>query len=308
MSAIITQSIYSRALAIQRKLGRPYTPLPLSTIGELLAMSRAVPWLPQNGNASKEIFAEYNPAEDTNGIAMKYMMIGNNGHQTIYGENLHAGMPAPIDWAANNGGLYHAIPFKVVPMDAPLSPSERAKYRCRIPLEIDGELYESYWVKVIEYPNVEPEYRIYRKENNTITDSALWVPTIDNLMPQHPTGDLTKDKTHVSVTQPYSAMFSTVEINDIVDACRVLFGRVEAAMISEIAMCHGVEKPVTERYDVTGTTKNPIQSGLLHEVTALQVDTHLSLVQPVAYNHVGFGIDLDVGGGVPLYPTSKTGD
>lgn len=308
MAAIITQTIFSRALAMQRKLGKPYTPLPLSTINELLAMSRAVPWLPQNGNAFKEVYADYDPAEDTNNMAMKYLMIGNNGHYTIFGEGLHAGMPSPRDWAANNAGMYYAIPFKVVPADSPLSPSERSKYRLRVPIEIDGELYESYWAKVVEYPNVEPEYRIYRKENNVITDSAIWAPTIDNLMPTQPTGDLTKDKTHVSVTQPYSALFSTTEINDIVDACRLLFGREEAAMISEISLCHGVEKTVKERYDVTGNVKNPIQTGLLYEAVAVQVDTHLSLVQPIAYNHVGFGIDLHVGGGVPLYPTSKTGD
>ncbi len=306
--SIITQTIYSRALAMQRKIGKPYDPLPLSTINELLANSRAVPWLPQNGNAAKEVYAEYDSAQDTNSMVMKYLMVGNNGHRTVYGENLHAGMPAPIDWAANNGGFYSALPLKIVPMDTPLSPSERAKYRMRIPLEIGGSLYESFWAMVIDFPNNAPEYRTYRKEKNVIVDSALWAPSIDNLLPQHPTGDLTQDKTHISVTQPYNAVLSTSMINDIVEACVLLFGRPEAAVISEIAACHGVDKPVTARHGVDGGTASSIQSGLFFETVAMQIDTHISLVQPISYNHTGFGVDLQVGGGVPLYPTSSNGN
>lgn len=305
---IITQTIYSRALAMQRKIGKPYDPLPYSTINELLSLSRAVPWLPDNGNAARETHPEYDSAQDTNSMVMKYLMIGNNGHRTIYGENLHSGMPAPIDWAANNGGFYNAIPFKVVPIEDALSPNERAKYRMRVVLQIDGSLYESYWAMVVDFPNNAPEYRIYRKENNVIVDSALWTPTIDNLLPQHPTGDLTQDKTHVSVTQPYNAILTPTMINDIVEACVLLYGRPEAAMISEVAMCHGVDKSVTSRYGVEGGSPSTIQNGLFFEAVALQVDTHLSMVQPISFNHTGFAVDLQVGGGVPLYPTSSTGN
>lgn len=305
--SIITQTIYSRALAMQRKLGKPYTPLPFSTINEALANSRAVRWLPANGNASKEVYEAYDPVKDTNNMLMKYLMIGNNGHTTIYGEDLHAGMPAPIDWAANSSGLYSALPLKIVSMDTPLSPSERASLRLRIPLEIDGNLYESYWARIVEFPNNEPEYSIYRKENNTITDLALWTPTIDNLLPKQPQGDLTNDHTHVSATQPYTAMFSTSMIDDIVSACVLLFGRTEAAVISEVAICHGADKPVTSQYNAAGTSTTAIQSGLLFETVAMQIDTHLSMVQPISYNHAAFGVDLQVGGGIPLYPTSKGG-
>lgn len=303
--SIITQTIYSRALAMQRKLGKPYTPLPFSTINEVLANSRAIRWLPANGNAGKEVYEAYDAAKDTNNMLMKYLMIGNNGHTTVFGENLHAGMPAPIDWAANNGGLYSPLPLKIVSMDTPLSPSERASLRLRVPLEIDGNLYESYWARVVDFPNTEPEYRIYRKEKNTVTDSALWTPTIDNLLPEHPQGDLTNDKTHVSVTQPYNAMFSTSMIDDIVAACVLLFGRPEAAVISEVAICHGADKPVTAQFNASGAGPSAIQSGLLFETVAMQVDTHISMVQPISYNHTGFGVDLQVGGGTPLYPTSK---
>lgn len=304
---IITQTIYSRGLATQRKIGQPYELLQYSTINEALNNAQAVPNQPTVPTAGSEVVEQYDAQNDTNSMVMKYMVIGNNGHQTIYGEHLHSGMPAPIDWAANNSGMYWMIPFIIVDADHDLSASERAKYRLRKVLLVGGILRVAYYAMVLNFPTGSPEYRIYRKENNTITDSAIFTPTLSQLIPVHPSGDLVNDKTHVSVTQPYSALFTTEMINNIINACNLLYGTSAAAVISEIGICHAVDKPVTARYPLTGT-QNPanITPGTFFETVGMQVDTHVSLVQPISYNHTGFGVDLHVGGGVPLYPTSTT--
>lgn len=306
---IITQTIYARALAAQRKIGQPYELLPYSTINEALDNPQAVPNQAPVPTAGREVFAPYDAENDTNSYVMRYMTIGNNGHRTVFGANLHGGMPAPMDWAANNSGMYWMLPFIIVEADHDLSQSERQKYCLRKVHYLNGQYYIGYYGLVISFPTGSPEYRIYRKENNVITDSAVFTPSMDQLVPTHPTGDLTNNKTHVSVTQPYSAMFTTEMINNIVNACNLLYGTSAAAVISEIGICSAVEKTVTARYPLTGTQNpSPITPGLFRETVGMQIDTHVSLVQPISFNHTGFGVDLQVGGGVPLYPTSSTED
>lgn len=304
---IITQTVYANALAMQQKIGKPYEPLQYSTINEALSNPNAIPNQPAISTAGSEVFDEYDADTDTRSFLMKYMVIGNNGHQTIFGENMHTGMPAAMDWASNNSGLYNMIPFLMVPIDQPLSPSQRNKYRLRKVLQVGNELYEAYYALVISFPDSPPDYRIFRKENNQIIDSQTFQPTQSQLIPVHPQGDLTNNKTHVSATQPYSAIFTTEMINNIINACVLLYGSAATAVISEIGICHGVEKAVTARYPTSGTqTPVGVSANAFYEIVATQVDTHVSLVQPISNNHVGFSIALDVGSGSPLYPTSTT--
>ncbi len=304
---IITPTVYAQALAAAKKVGGVHLVPPYTTINEQLRQSQINPNIPNPATAGLEVTDEYDPETDTAGMLMRYLVLGNRGHYTWYGDTPDDGVPSAVEHASNDSGLYRPIPFLSRPIESDLTPSQRQRYRLRVPLTIDGSLRAFYFGRVLDLTTATPDMIIYRLENSQVVDQAVFTPSIDNLLPQHPTGDLTNDKTHIAVTIPYAINFTTTEINEIVDACTLLYGDARRAYISEIAICHAVDKTVTHRYPVSGQqTATAIPEGTYFEAVAMQVDTHVTLTQSLSQNQVGFGISMQVGGGRPLYPTSST--
>ena len=307
-SVIVTPTVYSQGLAACRKVGAPWVVQPFTTINEQLNNAAALPFQPSPNTLGVETFAPYDPAVDTAGMLMRYLTLGNRGHYTWYGDNADDGIPAAVEHATTDSGLYRPIPWLIVPIDQDLTASQRASYRLRKVLSINGALYVGYYARIMDLTTTIPIQQLYALINNQIVDATTFVPNADNNVPQHPVGDLTNDNTHVAITIPYQLQFTTAEINNIIAACTLLYGDARYAFVSEVATCQGVDKQVLTRYPSSGT-QNPtaVPPNTYYEVCACQPDTFVDLTQSLSTNQVGFGISLQVGGGRPLYPTSSTG-
>lgn len=307
-SVIVTPSIYAQGLAACRKVGAKWNVDPFTTVTEELNNSTAVPFQPTPNTLGLETYDPYDPNADTAGLLMRYLMIGNRGHYTWYGDNSADGVPAAVEHATSDSGLYRPIPFICVPIDQDLTASQRAIYRLRKVLSINGSLYVAYYARILDLTTTTPIQQMYHLVNNQIVDQTPFVATVDNNVPQHPVGDLTNDNTHIAITIPYAINFTTDDINNIINACTLLFGDARYAFISELVTCHGIDKQVNTRYPTSGA-QNPtaVPANTYYEVAGCQVDTSVCLTQSLSQNQVGFGISLQVGGGRPLFPTSSTG-
>ena len=78
---------------------------------------------------------------------LRYFGIGVNGKYNVNDTNLSA--------AYNPSGeemdLYSPIPFRVVPRNADLTAAERAQYRLRQLVTVNGTEYWCYWLKLIDF-------------------------------------------------------------------------------------------------------------------------------------------------------------
>lgn len=307
-SVIVTPTLYAQGLAAVRKVGAQWTVDPFTTVNEQLNNAASVPFQPTPNTLGMETYTPYAPATDTSGMLMRYLMLGNRGHKTWYGEDIDDGVPSAVEHATSDSGLYRPIPWVVRPVTSDLTPSQRSKYRLRKVLKINNVLYAAYYARIMDLTDTTPVQQMYHLVNNAIVDQTTFTANADNNNPRHPVGDLTNDNTHIAITIPYSLNFTQADISNIIDACTLLFGDARYAFISEIAMCHGVDKQVLTRYPTSGV-QNPVAvaANTYFEVCACQVDSHVTMTQSLSQNQVGFGINLQVGGGRPLYPTSSTG-
>lgn len=82
---------------------------------------------------------------------IRYFGIGTNGRYPITDPD--TSLMQTRDPSPENLDLYGAIPFRVVPVDADLSPEERANYRMRVRTPFNGQEYWCYYLKLIDFSN-----------------------------------------------------------------------------------------------------------------------------------------------------------
>lgn len=91
--------------------------------------------------------ANNNPVAPTIG----YFGVGIRGFYNITADDEISPLSQPYAPKATEMDLYRPIPIRCVPKDYDLSASERAKYRMRTEMVIDGNTYICYWLKVLEF-------------------------------------------------------------------------------------------------------------------------------------------------------------
>lgn len=305
--AIVTQSMIAQSITICKKLGVPHLLLPFTTINEVLDSSQGVPNQPSIATVGKELTDEYDPVGDTDAIRLRYLIIGNNGHQTIHAERVTAGIPTEIEHSVKDFGLYNIIPFIARPYGDDLTPTERQRYRLRKVIEVDGTLYVMYFALILPPLTASPTFSIYTVENGQTVGLQPFIPSNDELLPSHPVGDISSNNTHIAATIPFAVSLNEQETQEVASACNILFGSPELALISEIATCTGVEKSVLQRYPATGPQEpqaTPV--GLYYEAVAVQVDTHITTIQKVSEASTGLYLGMQIGAPSPLYPNASS--
>lgn len=305
--AIVTQSVIAQAINICKKLGVPHQIPPLTTINEALDNPQAVPNQPSISTVGRELTDEYDPVTDTDAIRLRYLIIGNSGHQTIYAERVTAGIPTEIEHSVKDFGLYNMIPFIARPIGSDLSPTERQRYRLRKVVEVDQVLYVLYFAMVLPPITASPMFSIYNVENGQTLGLQPFIPSNDELLPTHPVGDLSAINTHIAATVPFQITLSEQEAQEVASACNILFGSPDVALISEIATCTGVEKMVLQRFPVIGAQEpQAVPSGIYYEAKAVQIDTHITTIQKVSEASTGLYLGMQLGAPSPLYPNAAS--
>jgi len=87
-------------------------------------------------------------AEPTIIPSLRYMGIGIKGYYNIDDDVLSEA----YNPRASNMDLYDPIPFRIVPWNEDLTPTERAMYRMRTLVTVGSNKYFAYWLKVLTFP------------------------------------------------------------------------------------------------------------------------------------------------------------
>lgn len=203
--------------------------------------------------------------QDTREIKVACICIGNGGHMLRLDGNQVIPSFQPREHYATDTGLFNQIPFVAKPIEADLPASEQARFCLRRTAIIKGKLHVLYYGRTIDsvsIPNATTTKRIITNNggvtNDVITD---WVPTAADLSPvmsdRSPSG--TTEQVYVSAAIRDEIIFTEQDVQNLKEACALLFGSESAAIISEVAVCTGVRRAIEKRYDDAGNSKIPVQ-------------------------------------------------
>lgn len=228
--------------------------------------------------------------------ALRYWTIGNGGHDFIPAAN-GIGKPTPLQHRATDAGLYSPIPFVLREPVNDLTPAQRLKYRLRVPMQIGGVNYIAYYAKVIDYTGVAPQMELQtRNEDGTVT-VIPFVPNSSNLNPTppdvSPTGVNVVTGEYVNVATRTPINLTADDVAELVNVANILYGDPDLAIISEVALCSGVDKSVTG-----GGNGQPTIT--YTEAIACQINTIFNAFYALQYADEGINILMDIGSTEPL--------
>lgn len=228
-----------------------------------------------------------------------YFCIGNGGHTITVGAD-NTPVMKPQQFKATNASLYRPIPFVIRALGNDLSGAERAKYCGRRLETIKGTTYIVYYIKRIETTNVVPTMNLTTVTNG-VSVTTPFVPDSSNLNPTPPAIStpqiITADGSYVSATAQLSVILNEIDTSEFLNAIMIIYGDINYAMISEMALVSGIDKQVTV-LDPGGTQFN------MKEVIAAQVCDLANVGAALQFNPEGTTFALDIGATEPLTKVS----
>lgn len=317
---IITRTVLGSQLQTERGLGLKHNVQEYTTLNQAISERTIISNLPEPLTKGMEVLPDYDYQTDSDKIFTQYLCIGNGGHKILAGStsanggfnsspgesNVTNAIPytLPVPHLATDTGLYHPIPFLVRPVTADLTIAERRDYALRRTIEKDGVLYAAYFARKINYSQVTPVANVTHVVDGESTTTEL-VYTMNNLRPSHPTEDVSYNASYANVSASVTVLWDEDQIQDIKDACRILYGSDNFAIISEIAICSGVEKPIAQKYPNTGVqTPTVVANNTFFEAVACQVVMHITTHIPISFADREYKLELDLGATEPLFGVS----
>lgn len=251
----IVRTIFAAHIQTCKLLGRPFNVLPNSTLNQKFSVVET------ELNAANEI------------PTLKYIAIGNKGSSYDIGAD-NTILIKPTPHLPRHASLYNFIPFIAREASNDLSAAERVNYRMRVLRTVNSVDYVFYYLKVFNTTNVTPEVEL-RNVNDGVITSTPFTPLISDLSPtppvitnlnlNSPNGD------YLISTAKLDFNLNQVEINEIIDACNILYGDDRYAVINEIALCTGIDRNVSGQF---GSTVAPYTEAVVAQVAAFVSEYH----------------------------------
>lgn len=272
----VIRTIYGAHLQTCKLLNKPFTVLPNSTL-----------------NQKFDLFADQVPGVNEY-PHLGYIGIGNKGttYEVISGGFLFT---TPIPHLARHASLYNHIPFIVRSVNDDITSTERLKYRLRVPITIGGQQYVAYYLRVMSLDNVVPGVELRNVTDDVITNIPF-APELSDLAPTHPVLSNvnlnTPNGDYVVSTAKVVFTLNELDIQNIMEACSLIYGDPRYAVINEISLVSGIDKLQTGVFG--GTTIN------YTEVITAQTVAFLSQNHILTDSTTEVQIGLNVGSVEPL--------
>ena len=268
----ITPTIYGSMLATAKQLGIKHKVLNKSTLND------------------KHDILETETPDDSEIASIGCFAIGRGGMRLISGlsgERITAPTPHNPDHAA----LYEQIPFVLREINNDLTVPERANYALRKKMNIGGKDYFAYYLRRINKAGVEVV-----AEKVTVTDgvptTVPFQPSSSNLSPTPPnipnSGAIPTSGVSLTTSGVVKLELSQSETAEVLAACRILYGDIIYATITEIGLISGVDRLVNVDDGAGGSIS-------FKEYITAQVAVHITTNCPLAYSNNGFDQEIDLG-------------
>ncbi len=313
-SRIVTRTAIGASIQTSRGLGLKHNIQDFTTLNQAINERTIIANLPEPITMGMEVLPVYDYQTDSDLLSSQYLCIGNGGHKVITGGNstgtgssVNNGttnaipFTVPVEHQATDTGLYNMIPFLGRTVAKGLTIAERRDYGLRRTIMKNGELWEFYFARKLKRDRLTPTINITHVVDGE-SSTAEFVPTINNLKPVHPTEDTSYNGSYATVTVPVEVVWDERQIQDIRDACRVLYGTENVAIISELSICSGVEKPIVQKYPNSGPqTPVNVATNTFFEAVACQVVMHITTYIPINFSEREYKLEMDFGATEPLY-------
>ena len=271
-----TRTIYNVKLQTHMMANLPYTPLPNTTLNEKFNILeyKQHRCLPTEGR----------PIYPT----IKGIMLGNGGAEILDSDlgNMKLGKHSPVD-----GALFNHIPFVIRPEEEDLLGEERAKYRFRREMYIDGKKHYGYYIKLftdkdlyyrpeilcVDNSKVVPSIKIFNTDRSDILNP---VPEKDNRMSTYENSIYT-----VNILR-FEFKLSDNELRELQNVFKLL--KIKDYLLTELAVVTGIDWEDEEYNDE-----------LIYTQVAYFIDISLNLE---AINDKILVTNIEIGGGeiIPL--------
>ena len=276
MSNLTTRTVYGSELQTVLYTGRPFVVRPNTTLNEKLGILPGA--TPGAGNVP----------------TLKLLCIGNGGHKY---ETSADGIPVnvTIKHDPTDAALYRQIPWVLRPSSSDLSTAERAKYALRRARTYNSVNYIAYYGRRLDLTNPTLALEIETITNGSSATSQF-VPSPANLSPTpleiQDSGSNALNGQYVNVNLPTTLALTAAEVAEIINACTIIHGNANAAIISEIALVSGSDRAIT------------IENGVsFNEVVAAQVNTFIGEYVSLVNTSQGYNGSYNLGANEPLLRT-----
>lgn len=227
--------------------------------------------------------------------------IGDGGHKAVTGVN---GRPliTPVDHQADHAALYNHLPFVLRSLDNDLTPDERKKYALRKEVEIEGRYYYGYYGRRLNLADVSIVLKRSKKIDGEVV-SNVYVPNSSNLSPVPPdmdsTGVVTTSGEYLSSSATVTIKFDQNDVNEFINVARIVYNDDIYAVISEIALCTGVDRVVAG-----SSTNGQIN---YNEIVGCQVSAFVPVHYEMVYHSEGFDFKTEIGAVEPMLGSDSIG-
>lgn len=225
---------------------------------------------------------------------LKYIGIGNGGHKTAIGVGGIAKIEV-IQHMPRNAALYNQLPFKLRLPEEDLTIDERANYRLRRLEVYNGVTYIAYYLKVLNLDNSIPQMDL-KSVVDGVTYSNGFNPVIEDLNPTPPnlsnTGVNVTTGDYIACTAKVPFTMDRNDIDDFLNVADIIYGDRAYAMISELALCSGVDRSVDGTFNGV--------SSYYTEAIAVQVINFMSAIYPLNFTNNELSLLFNAGAAEPL--------
>lgn len=232
--------------------------------------------------------------EPTDKLSVQYVAIGNGGHKSVVGKD-NLALFNSIPHQPRHTALYKHMPFIMRPADADLIAAERVNYRLRKEIMVNGVKYAAYYLKKLDLTTTTPTLE-YRTVVDEVVTSTPWSPSLEDLNPTppliNPNQVMTTGDDYIAASARVPLRFNQAETSELINVATLLYGDPGYAIVSEIALCSGVDKLVAGSFN--GVTMN------YTEAIGVQINDFLATLFVAPFQSNGVTIDLDAGSVEPL--------
>lgn len=273
MSTIVTRTVLGSMLQTALFSNRPFNLLANTTLNEKLNIQSGV--APAGGTMP----------------TLKIACIGIGGHAFETGAD-SIPITKTIKHDPTDFALYKQIPWIMRPAGSDLSQIERAKYALRKTVTYNTNNYIAYYGRRMD--TITPAMStLIETIVNGVSTFSTFTPSIANLNPTPI--DFTEDGNNelngqfINVSLPVSLDITAQEVTEILNACMIIYGSIDYATVSELAICSAVDKTIT------------IEGGAsFSEVVACQIAAHVGVHYPLPYANGGVPNTYNLGSSEPL--------
>lgn len=293
MNSII-RTVWGAQLQTSQLLGIPMPGLTNSTLNETLTCNAGLTLLP------------------TDKPIVRYVAIGNGGHSMQPGVGGMA-LPKPILHRSTDVTLFNHLPFVLRLPANDLTTIQAANYRMRMVVNVlNGVIrpgpapagtvattYIAYYLKALDVSLVTNQM-MYNSVVNGATTTSAYIPPVSGLVPV-PTvipnnGVNVTSGDYLTVSAQVPFIMTQADAAEFLNVCTIVYNDPNYAIISEIAICSGVDKAVTN--NIAGSA---LTSLTYNDLGSCQVVSFISTFFAMQFNNTGIDFTIDIGATEPLW-------